>query len=338
MAEAQWWALRARAGRFLRTPKGYVLVCLLALAVLAAPSVDAPRAWSAVGVAVLAGTLTDLLLTGLLRRTLAVPSGAVLTGLIVALVLTPQQALWIPAATAAIAIASKHLLRTTRVHVFNPAAVGLVAAVPLFDAGETWWGSGALLPLWFLVPLLLGGYLVVDRVNKLPQVFGFLGAYFGLFTTGAFFMMGGTVRMAEVFREPFASAALFLALFMVTDPPTSPGRYEEQWRCGAVVGAACCLADLTVGGLAFLPLGLLVGNAWLTWRRLATAGGSGRAARAAWCDEEDAATPRPPGTVASATHAVSERVDSRSGTMVRAAPMGHMHASTRPGHGGSDEQ
>jgi Na+-translocating ferredoxin:NAD+ oxidoreductase RnfD subunit len=273
-----------------------LLVCLLALAVLAAPSVDAPRAWSAVGAAVLAGAVTDLLLTGLLRRRLAIPSSAILTGLIVALVLTPQQALWIPAVTTGIAITSKHLLRTTRVHVFNPAAVGLVAAVPLFNAGETWWGSGALQPLWFLLLLLLGGYLVVDRVNKLPQVFGFLGAYFGLFTTGAFFMMGGTARMAEAFREPFASAALFFALFMVTDPPTSPGRSEEQWRFGAVVGGACCLADLTIGSLAFLPLGLLVGNVWLAWRRLtasrsASAQGPGQKG---WYDGEDEATATSP--------------------------------------------
>src|SRR5581483_6455283 len=75
------------------------------------------------------------------------PSGAILTGLIVALVLSPAEPLYAVVGTAALAIASKHVFRTRWSNIFNPAAFGLVLAVFLFGSGESWWGSLAELPV-----------------------------------------------------------------------------------------------------------------------------------------------------------------------------------------------
>jgi hypothetical protein len=265
-----WGRLARRQRRFWRSPKGYLLLMLLTLAAVAAPRAGLGRVGPALLGAVLAATLLDVLLTLLTRRTWIVPDGALLSGLIVALVLSPQEPWYVAPAAGAVAILSKHLFRNPwlpRVHVFNPAAAGLLAALVLFNSGESWWGALPGLPAPALLLLLAAGYLVVDRVAKFWQVLAFLATYFGLFTGAAFMTMGGTARLAEAFRVPFVDAALFFALVMLTDPPTSPNGEDDQLRFGALVAAASFAAFLLVQGLAFLPLGLLAGNAWLAWRR-----------------------------------------------------------------------
>ena len=56
---------------------------------------------------------------------------------------------------------------------------------------------------------------VTHRVNKLPIVLAFLGAYYLLFTVAAF--AGDPRRVAEIFRPPDLHMALFFAFFMLTD-------------------------------------------------------------------------------------------------------------------------
>jgi len=58
-------------------------------------------------------------------RRLAWPSSALLSGLIVAFVLGPETAHWVTLCVAMLATASKHLLKTSRAHVFNPAALAV---------------------------------------------------------------------------------------------------------------------------------------------------------------------------------------------------------------------
>jgi Na+-translocating ferredoxin:NAD+ oxidoreductase RnfD subunit len=268
---AAWERLARRQRRFWRSPKGYLLLMLLTLAAVAGPGEGLGRVGSTLLGAVLAATFLDILLALLVRRTWIVPDGALLSGLIVALVLSPREPWYVAPAAGAVAILSKHLLRNPwvpRVHVFNPAAAGLLAALVLFRSSESWWGALPDLPVPTLLLLLATGYLVVNHVHKFWGVLAFLGTYFALFTAAAFLTMGGTARLAEAFRVPFVNAALFFALVMLTDPPTSPNGEDDQVRFGALVAVASFAAFLLVPGLAFLPLGLLTGNAWLAWRRV----------------------------------------------------------------------
>jgi len=55
---------------------------------------------------------------------------------------------------------------------------------------------------------------------------------------------------------------------MLTDPPTSPVRYRDQVVYGGIVAVASTALYLTLGGVYFLPAGLLVGNAWEAGRRV----------------------------------------------------------------------
>jgi Na+-translocating ferredoxin:NAD+ oxidoreductase RnfD subunit len=75
--------------------------------------------------------------------------------------------------------------------------------------------------------------------------------------------------IAELFRAPFVQSTLFLACFMLTDPPTSPGRVGDQIWYGVLVALASVLAQLGGAGQAYLLVGLLLGNATLAAQQVA---------------------------------------------------------------------
>lgn len=69
--------------------------------------------------------------------------------------------------------------------------------------------------------------------------------YFLLCTASAF--LGDPGRVAELFRTPDLHAALFVAFFMVNDPPTSPHNSRDQLWYGAIVAAASLVVFDLVG-------------------------------------------------------------------------------------------
>jgi Na+-translocating ferredoxin:NAD+ oxidoreductase RnfD subunit len=264
--------------RFFRTPKGLLLIILALLTVVAMPVEGMHRVLPGIVAAVLGATLLDVGLVRSMRGVWFFPSGALLSGLIVGLIISPTEPRYVPLIAAALAVNSKYLFRVRGRHIFNPAALALVAAYFLFASAQDWWGALSNLPVPFVAVLLATGIFIADRVNKLPMILPFLGLYFALFTGAAF--LGDPGRVAEIFRAPDVNAALFFALFMLTDPPTSPARYRDQVWFGLIVAAACFAIFLTLGGLYYLPAGLLIGNAWEAWRRVTARSRSGRPARA----------------------------------------------------------
>jgi Na+-translocating ferredoxin:NAD+ oxidoreductase RnfD subunit len=153
------------------------------------------------------------------EATVVFPDGALLTGLIVAMVLSPHEPWWVAAVTAVIGIVAKYLARIGTANVFNPAALGLVASYFLFSTGQSWWGA---LPRASSVPitaLVAAGVFTVIRDNKVPVTWRFCCPYYMLFTALAF---SATPPRRRIFRAPDVHAALYFAFFMVTDPPQSP--------------------------------------------------------------------------------------------------------------------
>lgn len=248
---------------FLVTPKGYLLAILILLTAIAAFRPESNNGWINLGVAVAMAVGVDLLFASQQERRRIFPDGAVLTGLIVALVLSATVPPYLAALTAAVAILAKHLLRVKRRPIFNPAAFGLAVALLLFSSGQSWWGGLAMLPAWCTLFLIIAGMLVTERVNKFPLVLSFLGVYFGLFLILGLLHVSG---VADALRMPFTNAVLFLAFFMVTDPPTSPARYDDQVLFGIIAAVISVAEYVLVGGLAFLLLGLLAANGWNAWR------------------------------------------------------------------------
>jgi Na+-translocating ferredoxin:NAD+ oxidoreductase RnfD subunit len=276
------WLRRPR--RFLRSPKGYLMVALVALAALALPSAGGLGAAGIVlGWAVAGAAGMELVLVRLGDGRWRIPSSALLSGLITGMVLGPFEPWYTALIAGVIATNAKHLLRLGRGHLFNPAAFGLLAVFLLFGTGQSWWGALAELSVPMVAVLLTAGYLVADRANKLPAALSFLGAFVGLITLATFTGMGGEVQ--ALFRPPFLQAALFFAFFMVTDPPTSPVPYRDQFWFGAAVAAAGAVAYLATRSEDFLLVGLLAGNllyaAWrIVSRRRRRGQGPARVARA----------------------------------------------------------
>ncbi len=261
--------------RFFRTPKGLLIVLLAILAAVASTgghlALVAPGLAAAVGAAV----LVDAPILRWREGAWVVPDGALLTGLIVAMVLSPMEPWYVAAITSAVGVASKYAFRTRSANVFNPAALALVATFYVFDTGQSWWGALPEVAPAALVVLFATGIFITDRVNKVPLVLSFLGTYFLLFTVTAF--VGDPGRVAELYRAPDLHAALFFAFFMVTDPPTSPPKPRDQLAYGAIVAVVSYLVFELVGAAYFLLAGLLVANGWEAWRRWRS---KGRAARA----------------------------------------------------------
>src|SRR5262249_13926758 len=138
-----------------------------------------------IAAAIAAAALVDAPILRWREKAWDFPSGAVLTGLIVAMVLSPQEPWRITALISAIAIVSKYVFRTRSANVFNPAALAIVATFYVFDTGQSWWGALPDVAPVAIVILFAGGVFIADRVNKLPLVLAFLGAYFLLFTLTA---------------------------------------------------------------------------------------------------------------------------------------------------------
>ncbi len=84
------------------------------------------------------------------------------------------------------AVVSKYIFRSRTANVFNPAALAIIATFYVFHTGQSWWGALPELPLAAQLALIAGGVFIAGRVNKMPLVLTFLGAYYVLFTITAF--------------------------------------------------------------------------------------------------------------------------------------------------------
>jgi len=251
--------------RFFKTPKGLLLLVLAALLGLASPVEGLALVMPGLAAAVAAAALVDLVVLRMRAGRWEFPSGAVLTGLLVAMVLSPHEPWAVAAITAVVGVLSKYVFRTRLANVFNPAALAIVVTFYAFDTGQSWWGALPDLSLLALGAVFVTGVFVADRVNKVPLVLAFLGSYYLLFTMSAY--VGDPARVAEIYRTPDLHAALFFAFFILTDPPTSPARYPHQVACGAIVALASFAVFEVAGAAHFLLSGLLVGNLWEAWRR-----------------------------------------------------------------------
>ena len=252
--------------RFFKTPKGLLTVVLTALAAMAAPHegirLVAPGLVAAVAVA---ATL-DLLILRTRHTRWEFPSGAVLTALIVSMVLSAQTPWFVVVFTSAVAIITKYIVRTRAGNVFNPAALAIVMTFPIFHAGQSWWGALPEVTPFVQPALVVAGVFIADRVNRMPLVLAFLGVYYGLFTLTSF--VGDPARVSEVFRTPDLQAVIFFAVFILTDPPTSPVQYREQVIFAIIVALSSFAIFEWLGAVDYLLAGGLVGNVWEAWRRV----------------------------------------------------------------------
>jgi Na+-translocating ferredoxin:NAD+ oxidoreductase RnfD subunit len=250
--------------RFLKTPKGVLLLLLVGLAVVGSWHEGWGQVLPDLAAACLVAAALDVAILRMRKGRWVFPSGALLSALIVAMILSPDEPWFVAATTSAVAVTSKYVFRAGTANVFNPAALALVVAFYVFGTAQNWWGALPEMPVG-LVLLIATGIFIADRVDKIPLVLWFLGCWFLLDTATAF--LGFPERVAELYRTPDLQAALFFAFFMVTDPPTSPPRHRDQARYGVIVALVSYLTFALIGTVYFLLAGLLAANLWEAVRR-----------------------------------------------------------------------
>ncbi len=251
---------------FFKTPKGLVTIILAVLIVVAARGQGVRAVAAGLGSATLAAGIVDMAILRLRKKSWEFPSGAVLTAMIVAMVLRAQEPWYVVTITSVAAVLSKYLFRSRTANVFNPAALAMIASFYVFHTGQSWWGALTDVPPPVKLLLLAAGWYITDRVNKMPLVLTFLGAYFLLFTITSF--VSNPLPVVEIFRTPDIEAALFFAFIILTDPPTSPAKYPDQIVCGMIVAVVSFAFFEWAGVVYYLLAGVLAGNVWEAWRRV----------------------------------------------------------------------
>lgn len=255
-----------RAQNFFKTPKGLLTIILSILVAIAAPHEGIGDVAPGLLGAIAAAGLVDLVILRVRKKVWEFPSGAVLTAMIVAMVLRAQEPWYVTSITSVAAVLSKYILRSRSANLFNPAALAIVASFYVFHTGQNWWGALPEVPPVAQLVLIAAGFFMADRVNKMPLVLAFLGAYYLLFTATAF--LGDPAKAAEIFRTPDLQASLFFAFIILTDPPTSPTKYPDQLWCGIITALVAYATFEWVGSVYFLLAGVLVANVWEAWRRV----------------------------------------------------------------------
>ena len=249
--------------RFFKTPKGLLTIVFVILLAIALPIEGISQTSGVLASAIGVAALIDAVILRYRRHAWEYPSGAVLTGMIIAMVLSPHEPWYVAAIASAVGVLSKYVFRTRTANLFNPAALALVVVSYVFGAGQSWWGALPDAPAVAWIVLVVTGLFIADRVNKIPLLLAFIGAYYAAFTVTAF--VGDPRHVAEVYRTPDAQALLYFAFFILTDPPTSPVKYQAQILCGMVVAITSYAFFELVGGADYLLVGVLAGNVISPW-------------------------------------------------------------------------
>jgi enediyne biosynthesis protein E5 len=148
--------------------------------------------------------------------------------------LLKTNALSVAALAAFISIASKYIIRINGKHIFNPSALGIVAAVLL--TGNAWispgqWGSGAVI----LFAVLCLGFIITTRVQKLDTSLAFLLTFGGLLFIRQIIYLGWPI---DFFVQSISTGSLLLfSFFMITDPKTTPNHATARIIWSMLVAA-----------------------------------------------------------------------------------------------------
>lgn len=200
----------------------------------------------------LAATAADFTFV-LLRQIKPFPlSGAVVTGLIIGLLTSPNLPWHIPVLAALAAMVYKNFLRFSGKHIFNPAASGLLTASLIFQQPISWWAVSFqqftplnLLSLIAFLALLTPGWISIKIMRRGLTVVSFLFVYL------IFSLIRSFTLKLNLLLDP---TTIFFSLVMLPEPMTTPSLRREQIVFGLLVGLAASLLPLPGDPLIFALL------------------------------------------------------------------------------------
>ncbi len=216
-------------------PKSYMIIILSAIAAITMAVQNAFH--SQVILIPLLASLIDVAANYAKLRKIILPSSAVVSGLLLAIVLEPIP-VGMQAVSALIAVLSKHIIKWKGGHIFNPAAFSMVA-MSLLGVHTAWWGAS--------LPIIAIGLFIPYYQHRLQMTAAFLATYFAMVSVTSFFALD--------------YAAVFFAFFMLLEPKTSPYRKKACIMFGAFAAIIAFLLN-PVQGIDKFVLALVIMNAF----------------------------------------------------------------------------
>jgi Na+-transporting NADH:ubiquinone oxidoreductase subunit NqrB len=185
-------------------------------------------------------------------RALKLERAGVLSALITCFglsILLRADSLWVHPLIAAVAIASKFVLRVRGKHIYNPANLGVILAFSLLpgawvSSGQ--WGNDLLLACWFIA---LGG-IVTTRARRSETSLAFLGCYAALLAARILWL---GQPWALYLHQLTSGALLLFSFFMISDPITTPNRAATRYAYAMIVAVGAFMWQFWL----FKPHGLI---------------------------------------------------------------------------------
>lgn len=191
-----------------------------------------------------------------LKKPLAFPSSAVISGTIIGSIAPLNAPLAAILAAAAVAVASKYVLRINKRHIFNPATLGLLVSLFLFGLGDVWWAASGFSFAGFAVPVAFLMVIASYMAGKLKVSIPFLVVTAVLYAATQFVSVPLTAAGLLSF---FTSMPFYFAFIMLSEPKTSPYAPREQVGFGVAVALLVFLLESSHVKYPFF-IALLTGN------------------------------------------------------------------------------
>ncbi len=184
-----------------------------------------------------------------------------ITAMILALIITPPQvgsAAYFPGLmflfwAGVWSMAVKYIIAITGKHFFNPAAFAVALTALAINHSASWWVG----TLWMLPIVLVGGLLVVRKIQRFDLVLSFLAMALASIIILSPSRSQPLVLLHKVITD---TPILFFAFIMLTEPLTTPPNKLLRVAYGGLVGLIFSPA-IHFGSVYSTPeLTLLVGN------------------------------------------------------------------------------
>ena len=160
-------------------------------------------------VAVASALTIEVFALYLKTNTLQITESAIITGLIIGYVISSDETWWKIIIAAAIAIISKYVIRFRKMHIFNPAAFGILVSTILLGVSTQWKGTY----FWYiLVPF---GIYFAYKIKKAEIIIGYAIISLTLFGAQAFFQKISPWNIFGYFNY-------FYIFIMIIGPKTTP--------------------------------------------------------------------------------------------------------------------
>ena len=224
--------------KLLKDKRNPVILLLSALFLIAARQ-EGARFFFWVLSGILFSVVCDYAISRFIHKKNIFPKSAVISGIILAGIIDYHQPWYLLAVFSFSAIASKHLIKFEKKHIFNPANFGLFLAT-LFGIPLTWQIESS-----SLLIIILGIYLAYS-LKKIFHILGFIFLF--------------TILFASIKINPFGLISWFFIFIMLIEPKTSGYGALRGFIFGGIAAISSFLIFKFIAGYDLFISALLIAN------------------------------------------------------------------------------